>query len=320
MNQDVFAPVPPATPRHGPRCINCGADAPGKYCPECGQETRVALPTVREIMRDAAGRLVAIDSRLWRTLGLLLFRPGMLTTEYLRGRRKSYVRPARLFFVMALLLFAVIRLVGTPVSITEPSAVDAPATRSDDRPAGENPPTAAANLRSPRGVVHIDDDDERVLRVASERLPMELRRRIERFKHLSPEDKAEQLYSGVLRFAPYAMVVLLPIFALLTKLSYVSRRRRHSHYPSRYVEHLVYGAHLHAFVFLMIMAMTLVPSGLASAALALWIVVYVGRARRNVFGGSWLDGFLRGLAVAGVYMALLAMTMVGLVLVAVAMR
>ncbi len=79
----------------------------------------MALPTVRELMRDAAGHLVAFDSRLWRTLYYLMFRPGMLTVEYLRGRRKRYVRPARLFFVMAILLFAVIRLfAGTPPSIS----------------------------------------------------------------------------------------------------------------------------------------------------------------------------------------------------------
>jgi hypothetical protein len=76
------------------------------------------LPTVRELMRDAAGRLVAIDGRLWRTLYLLLLRPGMLTTEYLRGRRKRYVRPARLFFVMSLLLFAYVRMIADPTFVS----------------------------------------------------------------------------------------------------------------------------------------------------------------------------------------------------------
>ena len=140
-------------PAPGPNCRNCGAAAPGQYCPSCGQETRVALPTVRELMRDAAGRLVAIDSRLWRTLCLLLFRPGMLTVEYLRGRRKRYVRPARLFFVAALLMFAVVRLASGPISVRVPSdAASRPAALDDGaaratRSTQPSPPKTAARLR-----------------------------------------------------------------------------------------------------------------------------------------------------------------------------
>jgi len=37
-------------------CRNCGAHATGHFCPNCGQETRVALPTFAAFMREAAGR------------------------------------------------------------------------------------------------------------------------------------------------------------------------------------------------------------------------------------------------------------------------
>src|SRR5207248_5699313 len=59
-----------------PPCRNCGESAPDQFCPRCGQETRVSLPTLREFMREAMGRLVAFDGRLWRTLVALAFRPG----------------------------------------------------------------------------------------------------------------------------------------------------------------------------------------------------------------------------------------------------
>ena len=59
------------------QCRNCGATAPGAFCPQCGQETTIALPTARQFLRDAAGRYVAFDGRLWRTLAALLFRPGL---------------------------------------------------------------------------------------------------------------------------------------------------------------------------------------------------------------------------------------------------
>jgi hypothetical protein len=73
-------PVQPAatSPTADSACRNCGAVAPGKFCPDCGQETRIALPTLRQFSREALGRLVDFDGRLWRTLKALVFRPGLL--------------------------------------------------------------------------------------------------------------------------------------------------------------------------------------------------------------------------------------------------
>ena len=98
-------------------CRNCGARTEGHYCANCGQETALALPTFRSFMREAAGRYVALDGRLWRTLSALVARPGMLTREYFAGRRRRYIRPARLFLVLYLLLFAAIGFVRSPADL-----------------------------------------------------------------------------------------------------------------------------------------------------------------------------------------------------------
>jgi Protein of unknown function (DUF3667) len=310
-------------PAPSPHCRNCGVAAPGQYCPNCGQETRVALPSVRELMRDAAGRLVAIDGRLWRTLYLLLLRPGRLTVEYLRGRRKRYVRPTRLFFVTALLMFAVVRWVGTPISVrVPPDTPPSPATHDDGaaRAARSTPATAEDGNAPAAATIALDTGDEAAVDAWAKKLPADLRSRLEHFERLSDAQKGEQLNAGVLRFAPYAMVALLPVFALLQKLSYLVGRRRNPQRPNRYVEHLVYGAHLHAFAFLMIIVLVSLPSKLLRAALALWIIVYVSRARRTVYGGTWLAGLLRMLSVAVGYLPLLALSMAMLVVVAIALR
>ena len=73
------------------RCNNCGGDASGNYCADCGQESSLALPTAGRFLREAAGRYVAFDGRMWRSLYALAFRPGFLTREYLGGRRRRYV-------------------------------------------------------------------------------------------------------------------------------------------------------------------------------------------------------------------------------------
>ena len=42
--EGAAGPTPPAIPPSH-TCRNCGAHATGHFCPNCGQETRVALPT-----------------------------------------------------------------------------------------------------------------------------------------------------------------------------------------------------------------------------------------------------------------------------------
>ena len=324
-------PSPPAAEAHGvaragassARCRNCGADASGLYCPQCGQETRIALPTVRELMRDAAGRLVALDGRLWRTLYVLMFRPGMLTREYLHGRRKRYVRPARLFFIMSLLLVAAIRLLLPPTNIISLDITDdkpSAAAVSPDAPASPAVASAAGDSAAHTATVPVDPEFDRLVADYGKYLPSDTRKRIERFKYLSTEEQADHVYSGLMRYAPYGMVALLPAFALLQYLSYLPGRRRHPLRPQRYAEHLVYGAHLHAFAFLMLIAMMIVPFKILRVALALWILVYVVRARQKIYGGSWLAGLLRSVAVALVYLMLLGVVMAALLALSIATR
>src|SRR5665213_4556916 len=83
------AAVPPGTAHAPPAardCRNCGGviAAGDEFCRHCGQETHIGLPTARQFMREAAGRYVALDGRLWRTIRALAH-PGLLTREYLDG-------------------------------------------------------------------------------------------------------------------------------------------------------------------------------------------------------------------------------------------
>src|SRR5690349_23571615 len=70
---------------HG-ACANCGADLTGKrYCAECGQPAHLHHALFNMIEEFVRG-LVFFDTRIWRTLGLLVFRPGTLTYNYIHGK------------------------------------------------------------------------------------------------------------------------------------------------------------------------------------------------------------------------------------------
>lgn len=88
-------------------CPNCETPLNGQYCWQCGQRSRVRLITLGELLRDALGDLFELDSRLWRSVFPLLFRPGKLTHDYLEGRRARYMPPFRMYLVISILFFLI---------------------------------------------------------------------------------------------------------------------------------------------------------------------------------------------------------------------
>jgi len=335
-------------------CRNCGAPAPGVYCPACGQETQARLPKFTQFLREAAGRYVALDGRLWRTLVPLLFRPGFLTREYLAGRRRRYIRPARLFLVASLFLFAVLHLVvefqgaevlhlddmsakpepgaksgesrkstSNPIELAKEAAREELAKEVDkaakEKATKETASDKAAGSGRPRdgSLLVVDDDD------LNFDLPIEiptLKKRIERFRHLSPDEKQAQIVDGIFRYGPYAMFVLLPAFGFLLKGLYLGRRRRYPARPRLYSEHLVFAAHNTAFLAVGIIAATLAPFGVLRAAVIVWILVYLVWSMRAVYGGSWIGIAMRGFVIVIAYSILFGLITAGLVLAAVVLR
>ena len=313
--------------RHDVRCRNCGALAPAVYCPSCGQETQLALPTARQFVKDAAGRYVALDGRLWRTLAALVFRPGFLTREYLAGRRRRYVRPARLFLVLSIAMFALFRLLVDVPHLGDSGLVKFDAIE-DERPAAASaapspPSTSSPDIAAPKSRIPsftVDEKANIVVAGAPGVVTDALRRRAERFNAMSRDDKIEQIVLGAVRYGPYAMVVLLPVFALLLKLLYLGRARRYPLRPRRYSEHLVFAAHDLAFLFVIVMLFAVVPWGPVRVVLTLWGIVYALWAMKTVYGGRWSGVFARASVLALSYFFLFGAIVVGLVAAAVLVR
>ena len=87
------------------KCGNCGTELLGETCYQCGQPTKGLVRQFSSIMGDFLDTVLNIDSRVFRTIGPLIFKPGYLTQEYFSGRRIRFVSPVRLFFFLAVLTF-----------------------------------------------------------------------------------------------------------------------------------------------------------------------------------------------------------------------
>lgn len=95
------------SPDESPVCLNCHARLRGQYCGHCGQRSRNRLISIWQLLQEAFGDLLELDSRLWRTLVPLLTRPGQLTRDYLEGRRARYMPPFRTYLVLSVIFFVV---------------------------------------------------------------------------------------------------------------------------------------------------------------------------------------------------------------------
>ena len=91
-------------------CANCGAPMHGPWCYACGQPEKGMIRQLASVMHDVLDTVFNIDSRVFRSILPLYFRPGYLTLEYFAGRRVRYVTPFRLFFFLCIVAFFAIQI------------------------------------------------------------------------------------------------------------------------------------------------------------------------------------------------------------------
>ncbi len=189
LREDHAYPTPGESPT---ACLNCGATLRGQYCGSCGQRARSRLISLWELISDAFGDLFELDSRLWRTVTPLLIRPGLLTADYLAGRRARYMPPFRMYLVLSLVFFVVAFF--NPRE--ELALLYAPERTVEEEPAAEE---AGASGGIEDGVVVADNDGPAIPEDAREGLAQagldidELNQRIEAENELAEEEDDDGL-------------------------------------------------------------------------------------------------------------------------------
>ncbi|ASV31198.1 DUF3667 domain-containing protein [Maribacter cobaltidurans] len=98
----------------GVECLNCGhpLDISDKYCPNCSQANSTKKLTLKDFFEEFFSNIISYDSKLFRTLGSLLLRPGRITKAYISGQRVSYTNPFRFLLSLAIIYFLLIGLSG----------------------------------------------------------------------------------------------------------------------------------------------------------------------------------------------------------------
>lgn len=326
--------VPPDAAGHvaAQTCASCHAPVHGNFCAQCGEATVAHPPSAGEFLHEFVGHYVALEGKLWQTLRALLFAPGRLTADHLRGRRVPFVNPLRLYLTLSLIVFALIKIVG----------VDLPQVffKEDSYGLTYEHKTTDPDTGKPRNVailITVAEDTSATSRADPDkfeplkdavaylsRINATWASNLQRFVTAPKEQQAAILNQGFQGTVPYMLIGALPLFALYLKLAYWRSRRL-------YGEHLVFALHYSAFVFLLASVMMLIPGNVAWMIAAIyaglpslaepwdwvqllpvfWIVAYLAIALRRVYGTGRPAAWATALVLLGVHMTVILALIAG---------
>ena len=308
-----------------PACANChfafAEGQPDEFCPRCGQSNRAPNLPLSHLLAEALEGLFHFDSNVWRTLRLLLFRPGELTRRFLVGNRVGYVPPVRLYLLISFVFFLMQSLTlgghespsrqphpapaaraASPPPASGQAAAPLPASVRDTLPALGQPREQPDMLSwggvsfSKAELAHLAREPDAaqldsVLRSKHEPLTFWNRfavRRLARWYGVSKEEITHQ----ALRGGSILLFLLMPLAALLLKLAYWRRGRF-------YLNHLIFTVHVHCFFFLLLLLVQLLlwlrPDWDGIGWLLLVLYGYFVLALRRVYGQGWLKTLVKSL-------------------------
>jgi len=272
--------------RHEKNCLNCGTIVQGRYCQNCGQENIEPKENFWQLLNHFFNDITHFDGKFLPSLKYVLFRPGFLPKEYVKGRRASYLNPVRMYIftsaIFFLLFFSFFNKEGdiiTDMTINGKTPKQALALDS----ASFANYTANINKNNDKGEVpmtrdefrhYVDSIKEKVgitisgssSRFSSKEEYDSLRkagivkhgwfRRQFVYKEIAINKKynndskriIEALRETFVHSIPQMLFVSLPLLALILKLVYVRRRKEFY-----YISHLIFGAYLYIFIFLLLL-------------------------------------------------------------------
>lgn len=90
-------------------CKNCEShfDSSFKFCPYCGQKSNDEL-TIGVLFYNTISNYFSFDARFFKSFIPLMFRPGYIAKEFVKGKRLQYLHPAQYYLFVSVLFFFIL--------------------------------------------------------------------------------------------------------------------------------------------------------------------------------------------------------------------
>ena len=261
-------------------CLNCNAEVEGRFCHSCGQENIELKESVWDIIAHFFQDITHFDGKFFSSLKYLVTRPGFLSTEYMIGRRASYINPIRMYIFTSafffLIFFSFIKINEKSIVTTDMNgktfaqieAMDSLAfdafTKNVNKEDGKKPmPMTRADFKNYfdsakenagfqfiPGRYKSKAEYDSVLQSGKKKHNWWQKQLV--YKQIEVNEKFKNNMSGgisafiniLLHSLPQMFFILLPLFALILKLLYI----RHKNYF--YVNHGIFSIHFYIFTFI----------------------------------------------------------------------
>ena len=321
--------------RKSEQCSNCGHIlSDDSYCASCGQQNTDNSVSIWLLIKDFIDDYFSFDSRLFKSIAPLLFKPGFLTSEFNAGKRVKYSPPLRMYFIISLIFF----LVPTAEDPKEKEILSiesvSVSTKKDKDVAKESEKTedhSNIDIKTGNKGVNFNLSDLDTNRLSEKRYVDSIAnnivdsaglernsfwgkvvfRGVDRVLRLY-DDGGKKFKSDLKDNIPTMMFFLLPVFALFIRLFHYRRK-------PLYVHCVIFSLHYHAFVFLVLLFFNLVALAFFTDDLFDWlsvlfICVYLVVAMKKVFEQSYGRAIMKFFGLSMLYIFTLSLSFVVTVL------
>jgi len=268
-------------------CKNCQTEFKGKYCPECGQSIWDYEKPFGLLIYDLMGNIFAFDTRLWRTFKAVLFQPGKLEDDFIKGHRVKYMPPFRFYVFVSFIFFLMLNYSSSEnkgiVKLKENSKSSFQLGMGEVELGGKS---KADLLRFDLNVDEEESVTEREQKLA------------EILSH------PEYYIPEFIKYISWMLFLLMPLYGSLLWLLFHKKHRF-------YLGHLIFAINQHSFLFILLIVLMATSSIFPESVYSIvrWVIllapVYTVIGARRLYQRKYLTIISRFILIGSLYLILL---------------
>lgn len=302
------------------QCLNCGTQLQGDYCYACGQKAFLHKENFFHFLFEFIADYFHFDGKFFKTTKALFSKPGVLTKDYINGKRKTFLNPIQMYLFVSALFFIFFNTLISNVTQSEKeynyqeivehrAFIDS--LRKSKLTQNKYEQNFGIELDEMgfcvNNNVYFTQDYDSI----ENTLPNNERERgFKKSFHkkllyinehtFDPRDINDKVYlKSVLKALPKGLFVLLPVFALILLLFYRK-------FP--YVDHIVFSLHYHIIAYIIITIYLILyfvfnENMLFSYLLLIGLFLYLLFAIKTAYKNTWTMSIFKSIGITLLYSA-----------------